>query len=328
MKIYPQDLRPSLHEEIIRRRANAATPEQGQAVYLPPAKEPHIGFLGKFWAQGADMTPEQAAVGLPAASTQTMASVWAPLIFGALLSFLISVIIIKKGGASPEVTWAVAAAVAGLIAYLGAFPLGKATFRGLYNRPVTVSELEMTLSKTEMDAVEKSYFTLLRDAIRQDIPKEAERRMRDAITSLGAALDRLPPVIAVPQDTVALRADAARMMQEAGVQTDRVLAESLERRAEAVERRASLNERSALFARRQMALRAEVLDQIEAMREGVAAFQTGAADVDSLEALSESAHRLAAETAAATTARAELDAATTVTLPAQEAATIVIGIRR
>ena len=324
MKIYPQDLRPSLHEEIIRRRANAVTSEQGQGVYLPPAKEPHTGFLGKFWSQGTDMTPEQAAVGLPAASMQTMGSVWAQLIFGALLSFLIAVIVIKKGSASPEVAMSVAAAVTGLIGYMGAFPLGKATFKGLHQRPVTVSELEALLSKTEIDSVEKSYFTLLRDAIRQDIPKEAERRMRDAITSLGAALDRLPPVVAVPQDTMGLRADAARLMQEARAQTDRILAESLERRAEAVERRATLNERSALYARRQMALRAEVLDQIEALREGVAAFQTGAADVDCLEALSQSAHRLAAETAAAASARAEVDAATTIALPVQEAETVVL----
>ena len=315
MKIYPQDLRPSLHAEIIQRRAHAGMTTEQQNIYAMETKKPEMGFLGRLWSKGADMTPEQAAVGLPAAAIQTKASIYAPPIFGAIISVLIAGISVAKGRVSPEVAWSVAAAATGLIGYLGAFPIGKATFLGLYARPVSVSELENLLSLTEIDAVEKAYFTLLRDAIRQEVTPDAERRLRETIQTLGASLDRLPLVTITPQDTAALRNDAARLRQEGIVQTDRVLSQSLERRAEAVERRAILNERSTLYATRQAALRAEIIDQIEALREGIVAFHTGAADTLSLDTLAEAAHRLAAETVAAAEARQELDAAPSLSAP-------------
>ena len=326
MRLFPQDLRPSLHAEMIQRRARAGVTTDSQNIYNPEVKKPERGFLGRFWSKGADMTSEQAAVGLPAASVQTLASIYATPFFGAFISGLIALMSTVKGGASPEIAWSLAAATTGLFTYLGAFPFGRATFLSLYARSISVAELENLFTTREMDAVEKAYFTLLRDAIRQEIPPEAERRLRDTIQTLGASLDRLPPVSLVPHDAAVLRRDAARLQAAALTQTDPVLSQSLERRAEALERRAVLNERSALYAVRQAALRAEVLDQIEALREEIAAFYTGAADTTSLSALSDAAHRLAAETIAATQARQELDAATSDyaprTLPVRAAETV------
>ena len=81
----------------------------------------------------------------------------------------------------------------------------------------------------------------------------------------------------------------------------------MERRARAIEHRVASNERSALLARRSTALREEILAQIEALREGIAALSTHAPDFSGLAYLAQTARQVASEAGELASAREELE---------------------
>ena len=86
-----------------------------------------------------------------------------------------------------------------------------------------------------------------------------------------------------------------------------MIGESLERRADALERRADAHDRSAQYVRRSAALRSEIEAQIEALREGLSAFNAGMIATGDMAHLSESARRVASEAVSAADAREEVE---------------------
>jgi hypothetical protein len=136
----------------------------------------------------------------------------------------------------------------------------------------------------------------------------AEADIRAAVEALGEAIEKLPRVRVEPFDTAALRLEAAQLQQQALTEPDRVTADSISRRADALERRAEAHEHSALLAKRAAALRAEILAQIETLREGLAGHQLedGVGPTVAFAELSDTARRVAQEASAAAEARQEL----------------------
>ena len=153
------------------------------------------------------------------------------------------------------------------------------------------------------------FLELVRDAVRQPGSAAAEENVREALGSLAAAIERLPPIEAAPLDTAALREEAQALELQAGTEPDRVTAESLERRARALLYSAQTHEHSALMVRRATALRSEIESQITAMREGLMALHTQALDAAGFAELASSAREVATEAVRLAAAREELAAA-------------------
>jgi hypothetical protein len=310
MKLYPQNLRDRLHALIIKRRSygmitREARDPSGIMRVLP---EPHIGRLGRLWAKRSGLSEKQLATGLPAASQRTLLTAWLVPILPIFLSGVIGLPLVFEEGvpaAAYYIPWLVGS---GMLSYLSAVPWAAATFRQLYRPPLRDTEIEALLEYSETD-LERAYLTLVRDAIRQEVPRQTEEDVRAAIQALGEAIDRLPTVTLPSIDTAPLRAEAEALIAQARRSgTDRVIAESLERRADALLRRAEAHDRSLLSVQRTDALRSEIEAQIEALRAGLAAFSAGMPVTEDMAHLSESARRVAAEATSAADARAELDA--------------------
>jgi hypothetical protein len=309
MKLYPQDLSDNGHARLIRKRMYAAYASSSAGVsYDPnaPLPEPRLGKLGRLWARGLGMTDQQAAVANSVASETTQGTAWATALLGPLLPGIIVLIMAKKHGLDPNIAWAsFTAATAGFSA-LGFGPFAKLAFRSLH-KPLQAVELE-GLIKNSLDELESAYLRLVRDAIITEVPEKAEADIRAAIGALGEAIARLPSIVSEPIDTTALRAEAQQLQQQSLQEPDRVTADSISRRADALERRAAAHEHSALLSKRAGALRAEILAQIETLREGLAGHQLeeGMGPSNTFAELSETARRVAQEAASAADAKLEL----------------------
>lgn len=310
MKLYPQDLRENDHARIVRQRSvYASTSANGAgSSYNPntPLPEPHLGVLGKLWAKGLGMTDRQAAVGNASAAEWTGTAGWLTALLGPLLPGMIVLIMAKKSGLDPAMAWmSFAAATAGLSA-LGFGPFARAAFRSLH-KPLHAVELEGLMRGSE-DELEVAYLRLVRDALLTDASEKAEADIRASIEALGQAIERLPAVTVEPIDTAALRLEATQLQQQALTEPDRVTADSLTRRADALERRAKAHDNSALLSKRAAALRAEILAQIETLREGLAGHQLDGnmGPTVAFAELSETARRVAQEAASASEAKQEL----------------------
>ena len=310
MKLYPQDLRDRQHAVIIRRRAygvySGAAPTQYSVLSTePPA--PRLGRLGRLWMRGTGLTEQEAATSLPAASVQTGPALWfLPLL--AVPAFMWAAFLSATGNVLPGwETWGVTAAGTGATLWLSLTQLPRSVLRGLHKKPLSTSEIDALLPDAHTD-VDRAYLGLLRDAVQQTVPPDAEIPLRDALRSLARAVDSLPPLASAPQDTNALRQQAQEMSARAGQEKNGVVAASMERQADALSRRAAALERSAQVVGRTPALRSELLAQMEALRAGLTDFRTdGASDAGMLAALSEDARRVANEAGNVALARAELD---------------------
>jgi hypothetical protein len=313
MNIYPQDLRDRQHAYIISRRAySGAGMGDAQTTGVAPSNEPptpHMGRLGRLWARGSGLSDAQAAAALPASAMVTQSVAWLPPTLGGFLTATVALVLAKKGIIPPGEGWMVWSAATAALSYLSAVPWARAAFRGLYRRPLSIAEIDQLLASSAAagSELERAHLLLVRDAIQQPVPNGVTEELRAAIHALGETVDRLPPIATVPLDTDALRHEADLLRAQAMAETDRVISDSLERRADALERRAEANQRSALVGRRSTALRAEIQAQIDALREGLAAFHTGEADTASLRAASDAARSVAGEASAVAAAHAELD---------------------
>ena len=101
-------------------------------------------------------------------------------------------------------------------------------------------------------------------------------------------------------------ATAQALERQAGIEPDRVTAESLERRARALHYSAQTHEHSALMFRRSAALRSEIESQMAAMREGLMALHTQTLDAAGFAELASSAREVATEAVRLAAAREEL----------------------
>jgi len=140
---------------------------------------------------------------------------------------------------------------------------------------------------------------------------ETERNAREAIRALGGAIEALPPrtLDGVSDDRAKLQAIAAGLAADAPLESDPVVAASLHRRAEALRGQAETVARVRVLLRRNEALRAELSDQIGALRTSLAAASLGGGDGGpELAGLAARIRRVASEANAVTAARVEVDA--------------------
>ncbi len=314
MRIYPQDLGSKWHVALV----SALTPRlRGRGVSPGVAGDgrgsKRLGPLGRFWTGGAGIDPEASADGLAGMQGRTtplriaMSISAASLLAGA-------VALAASGQPGGAVVAGGGAALYGSIGLL----VPRFLFRYVHGRPVAAREVE-TLLPTARDDLDRSYLTLVIDAIRQPVPPETGKELRIALRTLGEAIDRLPVASGPPLDGDALRQEATQTLAKAQAEPDALIAASQERRAEALRRRADANDRSDLLVRRSAALREELAAQTEALRAGLLAFNTGGADGAGLAHLAEAVRGVAAEAVSVAAAREELDAALSTPIAKQAA---------
>jgi hypothetical protein len=310
MNILPHDLRARHHATLIKRRSwgvkGGTTPAgyDGSLEVAPPAP---LGWLGRLWAKGGGLTQPQAELAMPNSSMATQGSLWGVGSLGSLLSGLVLLVAAEKNGLPPALAWTTWAAVTTGSFGLGS-GLGLAAFRTLSNKPLGLSELEVLVEKAESE-LDRTFLSLVRDAIRTNLPDPPASEIRKSISALGEALDSLPEVGPSAVDPDALRAEAEQIDAQAMAETDRVTSDSLTRRADALRRRAESAERTALAGKRTAALRAEIQAQMEALREGLAALSVDAAksSLADLSDLAENVRRVAAEAVGSIDAEAEIE---------------------
>lgn len=273
------------------------------------------GWLGKFWLRGTNLDEQTGLEVLEAVRpvTSGLAGGMAGGFGGGfgVPAAMMGLVVATGTKDSPP---------AFLGALFGTFALGgiaagvtlpRTYLRRWLSTPLSEGEIEDRLAAAS-DDLERNFLALVRDATRQsDLPDAATKEVREAIRTLGAALEKLPSLIGPAEgtDPESLRRDAAQIHARALAETDSVVADSLLRRAEALERSAEALGRSALVLRRSAALRDELAAQTEALRLGLAAYYSGAgADPANLSRLAESARGVAREATTLADARAELDA--------------------
>jgi hypothetical protein len=184
----------------------------------------------------------------------------------------------------------------------------RASFRSAHERPLSPEEVDELLDKCN-DDLEREFLHLVRDVACQPANAETEEAVVTALRAIQKAMERLPAIDLAPLDSVGLREEASTLMEAARRESDSITAASIERRAQAILHRVSANEQSSLLARRSSALRAEIMAQIQALREGVAALQVNSPDFTGLGELAQAAQRVASEAAGVAEARAELEGA-------------------
>ena len=299
MRIVPKDLGLAWHVRFLQ-------PRDSKDKVGAEAPEPRLGEIGRLCSAGMGLDESSAAALVPAAR-EAISNWFVPLLPAIPVSAIGSVVLMI-GMHAP---------VALLPLYLGTVGLtfasigigwARARFRRLLEAPLSAEEVDRLLEKTP-GSMERRFLELVRDAVRQPGSAAAEENVREALGSLAAAIERLPPIEAAPLDTAALREEAQALELQAGTEPDRVTAESLERRARALLYSAQTHEHSALMFRRATALRSEIESQITAMREGLMALHTQALDAAGFAELASSAREVATEAVRLAAAREELAAA-------------------
>jgi hypothetical protein len=296
MRILPKDLGLAWHVRFLQARDS---PDKVGA----EAPEPHLGFVGRFCSDGMGLNESSAAALAPAAKNALSTS-WLPLLPAVPLTFISSMLLFIPLHAPISLlpvhlfTLGVTAAGIGL-------GVARGRFRRLLEGPLSAEEVDRLLEKTS-GSVDRLFLELVRDAVRQPGPAAAEASVREALGSLAAAIERLPPLQAAPLDAAALREEAQALELQAGTEPDRVTAESLERRARALVYSAQAHEHSALMFRRAAALRREIEAQIVAMREGLMALHSRSLDAAGFAELAGSARQVATEAVLLAAAREEL----------------------
>ncbi|MBC8101244.1 MAG: hypothetical protein H7Z41_01470 [Cytophagales bacterium] len=313
MKIFPQDLRESYHGEVIVLRSNyggAATSETRALTGAHTQTRKPVGRLGRLWLGKLPFTSDQAEMALPASATATQGIAWLSQIMLTGVGGLVAAMLHKNGVCTVPEAWALTALAGGVLGYPSFVLWPRAALKGLYSRPLSVTEVEGLMPRAQTE-LERAYLGLVRETILQPVPEIAAADVRVAIQALGQAVDALPLVESAPVDTNALRGEAASLRTQARQEGDRIIADSQENRADALERRADSADRSAQYARRIQALQEEIAAQIAATRQDLSAFcaDGGGAAVNSasLAHLADTGRRIATVAVSAARARAELD---------------------
>ncbi|MFN3648196.1 MAG: hypothetical protein ACK47B_01345 [Armatimonadota bacterium] len=298
MRIVPKDLGLAWHVRFLLARDSA---EKVGA----EAPAPHLGVVGRFCSEGMDLDESSAAALVPAAR-QAISNWFVPLLPAIPVSVLGSIVLMIPMHAPAALLPLYVGTVGLTFASIG-IGWARARFRRLLEAPLAAEEVDRLLEKTT-GSMERRFLELVRDAVRQQGPAAAEQNVREALGSLAAAIERLPPIETTPLDTTALREEARALEQQAATEPDRVTAESLERRARALLYSAQTHEHSALMFRRATALRSEIEAQITAMREGLMALHTQTLDAAGFAELAGSARDVATEAVRLAAAREELAA--------------------
>ena len=298
MEIYPQNLSARYHIELVRRRAAKGFSEPQVDDPLP---KPQLGTLGRYWAKGMNLTEEQAALAAPASGTKGVGA--ATMMLGTIFVGLASVALGASLRNAALGFSAFGAGVTGLWA-LGNGPFAQLVFRNAH-RPLSVKEVEDMIGRCQ-DDLARAYLQLARDAVLVEANEATAGKLREALLALGEAIEALPAVVIEPQDTTLLRAQATELQARSVAETDPMISESLARQADSFLQRAESQDKSALVSRRAAVLRDEIFAKIAALRDALAAQQTGALDAKALASLSESARSVARESQSTAAANEEI----------------------
>ena len=301
MDIFPQNLSSRYHIELVRRRSAKGVAEPRVDEPIP---KPDLGKMGRYWAQGIELTEEQAAIAAPATAPGTKGVATLTMMMGGVFIALPAV---ATGGSlhNPALGFSIfAAGISALWAFAHG-PVAQFVFRKAH-AALTPKEVEDMIGRCQ-DELTKAYLQLVRDAVLVEASDATALKVREALFALGEAIDALPVVVIEPQDVTLLRTQAQDLAERAHTETDPVIAASLLRQAESAEQRAESQEKSALVSRRAAVLRDEILSKIAALRDAIAAQQSGALDATALAALSESARSVAKESQSAASAHDELE---------------------
>jgi len=171
------------------------------------------------------------------------------------------------------------------------------------------AELDEIL-KAEHDPLYKSFVLLLRDAISQkNLPRDTEDNVTAAITALGAAIHRLPDTGTAlePIDSATLRDQAQELIDQATVESDVVIRDSLVRRSDALIRSADSADETHQWLRRTAYLRQELDAQITSLRHSLQANTDGEIAIGTIKRAANEATTLGREASKLREATLELD---------------------
>ena len=171
------------------------------------------------------------------------------------------------------------------------------------------AELDEIL-KEEHDPLYKSFVLLIRDAISQkNLPRDTEDNVTAAITALGAAIHRLPDTGTAldPVDSATLRDQAQQLIDQATVESDNVIRDSLVRRSDALIRSADSADETHQWLRRTAYLRQELDAQITSLRHSLQANMDGDIAIGTIKRAANEATTLGREASKLREATLELD---------------------
>ncbi|WP_395090436.1 hypothetical protein [Armatimonas sp.] len=301
MEIFPQNLSSRYHIELVRRRSAKGF---GEPQVDEPIPKPQLGKLGSYWAQGMDLTQEQAALAAPASAVGTK-GVAAVMMFIGGIFVALPAIVVGASLRNAALGFSVFGAGTTTLWFLAHGPIAEFVFRKAH-AALSPKEVEDMIGRSQ-DELAKSYLQLVRDAVLVEANEPTSEKVREALSALGDAIEALPAVVIQPQDTTVLRSQARELQERAANETDPVISQSFTRQADSFEQRAESQEKSALVGRRAAVLRDEIIAKIAALRDAIAAQQTGTLDASALTALSESARSVAKESQNAASAHDELE---------------------
>jgi hypothetical protein len=183
------------------------------------------------------------------------------------------------------------------------------SYKKWLNTPIHTAELDEIL-KEEQEPLYKSFVLLLRDAIsHKSLPRDTEETVTAAITALGAAIHRLPDTgTALEQmDSATLRDQAQQLIDQATVESDMVIRDSLLRRSDALIRSADSADETHQWLRRTAYLRQELDAQITSLRHSLQANTDGEIAIGTIKRAASEATTLGREASKLREATLELD---------------------
>ncbi len=343
MDIYPQDLGLRRQVTLIQMRTRGSAWNSSSAANAEPPS-PYRGTLGRIWAKGLPLTPDESAATLPAAAPHTLSWMYgAGVSTGTGLLFLPVLLTFLGTSLESAVAWAGYTAVTSV----GVLALPRWAFHRLHRKPVTLKEIDRLLAaqdtsiltgseklkavldiaeaavlrgriqprpkqyRSVIDPLERDYLELVR-AVIQLPPQDAvaENEIREALQAISRTLTDLPPAGAVltADDPVILGEQAQKLAEKASRERDPVIAASLERRAETMAGLAETVVQAQQLMRRNQALRLEIADQMRALRFSLTASALGQRQESSvLATLAARTQRVAQEAVAVSAARAEVE---------------------
>lgn len=183
------------------------------------------------------------------------------------------------------------------------------SYKKWLNTPLHTAELDDIL-KEEQEPLYKSFVLLIRDAIsHKSLPGDTEETVTAAITALGAAIHRLPDTGTAlePIDSATLRDQAQQLIDQATVESDMVIRDSLLRRSEALVRSADSADETHQWLRRTAYLRQELDAQITSLRHSLQANTDGEIAIGTIKRAASEATTLGREAFKLREATLELD---------------------
>ncbi len=299
MDIYPQDLGPKTCARVLQIR-------MALGGLVPSGKIAGV-------VSGKESTPTPLmplSLAMIAKKALPDSGIWG--IVGGLAGLFFTTLF-SVGSPPPEDSVLLAGTLLGISGAALGFLTGVGRRSLVYRKEVNAEEISF-VGKGNNEPLMPEYLVVIKTliALRTLTDALTERNIRQALRSLGAAIEDLPPqpTEGVFGNTASLQADASRLVGEARSETDPAIAASLSRQSEALIRRADTVARTEALVRRNQILRDEVAAQLRAFQTSLAAAQiNGTQAGGDFAALAESVAQVAQEANALADARAELEVA-------------------